>query len=75
MRFFSKCLNPFKIQTIFKLDLFFKFIIQNPEGFGSWTKKKICSIEIYLPPCKIWEFLDLRKMVFSIFDVESFEIN
>jgi hypothetical protein len=44
MRFFSKGLNPFKIQTSFKLELFLKFIIQDPEGLGNQTKKETCSI-------------------------------
>jgi hypothetical protein len=35
MRFFPKGLNPFKIQIKFKFGLFLKFLIQNPEGFGS----------------------------------------
>jgi hypothetical protein len=34
MRFFVKGLNPFKIQTSFKLVLFQEIIIQNIEGFG-----------------------------------------
>jgi hypothetical protein len=55
MRFFPNGLNPFKIQTSFKLDLFLEFIMKNPEGFGSWDKKEICCIWIYLPPCNVWE--------------------
>jgi hypothetical protein len=41
MEFFLKGLNPFKIQTRFKLELVLNFIIQNLEGFGSWAKKRI----------------------------------
>jgi hypothetical protein len=41
MRFFPKCLNPFKIQSRFKLDLLLDFIIQNSERIGSWAKKEI----------------------------------
>jgi hypothetical protein len=37
-------LNPFKIQTRFKVDLFPNFIIQNLEIFWSLVKKGICSI-------------------------------
>jgi hypothetical protein len=37
-------LDPFKIQTIFKLDLLLEIIIQNPKVFGSWAKKEICYI-------------------------------
>jgi hypothetical protein len=50
MKFLLKGLNPYKIQISFKLDLFLEFIIKNPEGIGSWAKKEICSIWIYLPP-------------------------
>jgi hypothetical protein len=39
-----ECLNPFKIQTWFKVDLFPNFIIQNIERFWSLAKKEICSI-------------------------------
>ncbi len=44
MRFFLKGLNPVKIQTKFKFELFPEFLIQNPEGFGSGTKKESCSM-------------------------------
>jgi hypothetical protein len=44
MGFLPISLNPFKIQTSFKLDLILDFIIQNQEGFESWAKKEFCSI-------------------------------
>jgi hypothetical protein len=44
MEFFLKGLNPFKIQTRFKLELLLNFIIQHPDGFRGWDKKEICSI-------------------------------
>jgi hypothetical protein len=44
MGFFPKCLNPYKIQTIFKLEFVLEIIIQNPERIGSWAKKETCSI-------------------------------
>jgi hypothetical protein len=44
MRFLAEGLNPFKIQTRFKVDLFLNFIIPNLERFWSLTKNKICSI-------------------------------
>jgi hypothetical protein len=44
MRFLSEGLNPFKIQTRFKVDLFLNFVIQNLERFWSLDKNKICSI-------------------------------
>jgi hypothetical protein len=69
MRFCSKDLNPFKIQTSFKLDLILEFIIQNTEIFGSWDKNKTCSISIYLPPYQILNILDIGKIVICIFEV------
>jgi hypothetical protein len=44
MRFWPEGLNPFKIQTKFKVDLFLNFIIQNLERFWSLARKKISSI-------------------------------
>jgi hypothetical protein len=43
MRFLPEDLNPFKIQTRFKVNLFLNFIIQNLERFWSLAKKN-CSI-------------------------------
>jgi hypothetical protein len=73
MRFLPKGLNPFKIQTKFKLDLFLNFIITNLERFGSWAKKEICFIWNYLAPYQVWNFLDPRKIVFCIFKVGVLE--
>jgi hypothetical protein len=42
--FFPKGMDPFKIKTNFKLDLFLEFIIQNPERFVSWAEMGTCSI-------------------------------
>jgi hypothetical protein len=44
MRLLHESLNPFKIQTMFKVNLFLNFIIQNLERFWSLAKHKICSI-------------------------------
>jgi hypothetical protein len=44
MRFLPEGLNPFKIQTRFKVNLFPNFIIQNLERFWSLAKNKTCSI-------------------------------
>jgi hypothetical protein len=44
MRFLPKGLNPLKIQTRFKVDLFPNFIIQKLERFWSLAKKEFCSI-------------------------------
>jgi hypothetical protein len=41
MRFLPEGLNPFKIQTRFKVDLFPNFIIKNLERFWSLAKKKL----------------------------------
>jgi hypothetical protein len=43
MELFPKGLNPFKIQTRFKLEFVMEIIVQNPERIGSWAKKKTCS--------------------------------
>jgi hypothetical protein len=42
--FLPKGLNPFKIQGSLKFDLFPGFLIQNPEGFGSWAKNESCPL-------------------------------
>jgi hypothetical protein len=44
MRLLAEGLNPFKIQTRFKVDLFLNFIIQNLKRFWSLAKKEVCSI-------------------------------
>jgi hypothetical protein len=68
MRFSPKDLKPFKIQKI-KLELIIEFIIQNPEGLGSWANEEICSILNYLPTCQVWKFLDIGKIMFCIFQL------
>jgi hypothetical protein len=51
-----------------------EFIVQNSEGFGSWAKRNLPHLN--LPTTMhVWEFLDLRKMVFYIFEVGLFEVN
>jgi hypothetical protein len=67
MEFFLKGLNPFKIQTIFKLDLFPRFVYKNPFGIWISFQKKSCSFWIYLPTNKVWKFLDNRMCNFCIF--------
>jgi hypothetical protein len=59
MRFFPKGLNPFKIQTRFKLDLLSNFVIQNPEG-------------IIMQCLKFFEF---RKVVFCNLKPGAFQLN
>jgi hypothetical protein len=71
IEFSPKCLNFFKIQIRFKLVLLLNFIIQNPEGFGSWDKKKICSILIDLPLCQPGDFQISRKLCFLISKLEQ----
>jgi hypothetical protein len=46
MRFLPEGLNPFKIQTRFKVDLFPNFIIKNLERFWSLAKKKFVLYEV-----------------------------
>jgi hypothetical protein len=55
-RLFAKGLNPFKIQTRFKLDLLMNFIIQNPESFGSWANRKVVPFEITFHHAKFGRF-------------------
>jgi hypothetical protein len=74
MRFFPKGLNTFKIQTIFKLDLLLNFIFQNPERFGSSDKKEIYLFWIDLPPCQVWRFFEIRRVVFCIFELGALEL-
>jgi hypothetical protein len=65
MRFLQNGLNPFKIQTRFKVNLFPNFIIQNLERFWSLAKKEICSIST----CQILKFLEFCKCRFLILQV------
>jgi hypothetical protein len=69
MRFFPEGLNPFKIQTRFKVDLILNFIIQIIERFWSWIKKEICSILSNLSTYQFWKFLEFLKYRFLIFQV------
>jgi hypothetical protein len=69
MRFLPEGLNPFKIQTRFKVDLFPNFIIQNLERFWSLAKKEICSICSDLSTCQIMKFLEFCKYQFLILQV------
>jgi hypothetical protein len=56
MRFFWEGLNPFEIQTSFKVDLLLNFVIQNLEIFGSWTKRIIVLFESFYQHAKFGEF-------------------
>jgi hypothetical protein len=42
MEFFLKGFEPFKIQASLEFDLFPGFLIQNPEGFGSYAQNESC---------------------------------
>jgi hypothetical protein len=53
MEFFLKGLNSFKIQANMIFELFHGFLIQNPEGIGSWAKIEVCLLGIYLSTCQI----------------------
>jgi hypothetical protein len=66
MRFLPECLNPFKIQTRFKVNLFLNFIIQNLERFWNLDENKICSIRSNLSTCQILKFLEFCKYRFLI---------
>jgi hypothetical protein len=73
IRFFQKGLNPFRIQARFKFELFLDFLIQNPEGFGSGTKKESCSLLSHRSTQKGSPFLDIGKIVFVNFEVGALE--
>jgi hypothetical protein len=72
MRFLPKGLNPFKIQTRFKVDLLQKFIIQNLETFWSWEKRKFIHFELFCNHAKFGEFWATGRPSFCIFQFEAF---
>jgi hypothetical protein len=81
MRFFPKGLNPFKIQTRFKVDLFQKFIIQNLERFGVGPKRLAFQVwriqlqfELICNHAKFGEFWAKGRPGFCIFQFEAFEL-
>jgi hypothetical protein len=51
MEFFPKGLNPLKIQTKFKFDLFHEFLIQIMLAIWISTQKESYSFWIYILPC------------------------
>jgi hypothetical protein len=67
MEFFPKDLNPFKIQTILKVDLLPEFLIQIMLGIWTSSQKHIYSFLIYLLQCQVLKFLELWKYLFSYF--------
>jgi hypothetical protein len=69
MRFLPDGLNPFKIQRMFKVDLFLNFIIQNLERFWSLTKKESYSIWSSISTCQILKFLEFCKYRFLILQI------
>jgi hypothetical protein len=56
MRFLPEGLDPFKIQTRFKVDLILNFIIQNLERFWSWEKRKFVLYEVISQLAKFGNF-------------------
>jgi hypothetical protein len=73
MKFLPKDLNPFNIQSDFKLGFLLNFIIQNPGRIGSWAKKDVCLFWIYPSTCQIWKFFELSKKVICIFETRALE--
>jgi hypothetical protein len=69
MEFMLKGLNPFKIQINFKLDLFSRFLFQNPFGIQTSFQKESCSFPFYLLACKVWKFLEFQKWPFHILHI------
>jgi hypothetical protein len=72
MRFFPKILNPCKIQTRFKFDLFLNFIIQNIERFGSCPQKEsLFHLEssMTMPCLENFEQQEDHVLYFQVFEV------
>jgi hypothetical protein len=74
MEFIPKGLNSLKIQANFKLEFFLDFIVHNPFGIWTLSKKESCPFSIYLPLCQVWKFLDKKNSRFYIFKLELVEI-
>jgi hypothetical protein len=74
LEFSLKGLNPFEIQPSFKLELFLEICNSKSRGIWKLGQKRNLFHLNFLPPCKVWDFWGLRKMAFSIFKVESFEV-
>ncbi len=70
MEFFLKGLDPFQIQTKFKLDFLPEFLIQRLLGIWTSSQKESCSFWIYLHRGKIWKYLGIRKFMFDTFGLE-----
>jgi hypothetical protein len=73
MRFLHESLNPFKIQTRFKVDLFLNFIIQNLDRFWSWAKRKFVLFEVISQLAKFGKKLSSGSTGFLFCKFESFE--
>jgi hypothetical protein len=75
MIFFPKGLNlnPFKIQTRFKFELFPEFVIQNVEGFGSGATKESCSLLSPKPLKKFHYFWTSGRSWFAFLKLEQLE--
>jgi hypothetical protein len=72
MRFFRRVLNPFKIQTGFKLELFMVIIIQNTQVFGSWAKRNFVPFEIIYLHAMFGKFWTSGWLGFVISSLKSF---
>jgi hypothetical protein len=66
MRFFSKGLNPFKIQASFQFG-------NSLTIYNSWiwthSHNERCSFSIYLPLCQVWKFLEFCNYQFETLQV------
>jgi hypothetical protein len=72
MELLPKGLNPFKIQTKFKIYFLPEIVIQNPFRFWSWGKKENCSPSSLLPSKKVTPCLNQGSYGFSDFKVDYF---
>jgi hypothetical protein len=73
MTFFSKCLNPFKIQDKFKFDFLPGFLIQNTFGILTYSPKKIVPFEIIYFLEKFRIFLRIERFAFAFFKLSLVE--
>jgi hypothetical protein len=66
IEFFIKGLNPFKIQTKFKLDLFLGFYFKIHLNFELLSIRKVVPFEFIYPLAKYGKFLKSRSTNFII---------
>jgi hypothetical protein len=71
MRFFLKGLNPFKIQTSFRLDLFLEFKVKKQRDFDVGPKRKFDIFDVICQLAKFRNFWISRSNLFIFYNLES----